>query len=189
MNEIDYFARDPWYPVGHQPTQYQIYCWEYMKEYILNPIRRYVDVPVIATNVVRLASDYDRLVAAGYKPSQTSDHYAGLPVKLPAGRLFCESTFAADFTFAGDMKGLCRDIYRQANDEILPKIDGLDCDAIGQLIYEGQAPKGKPVWWIHIGLAEHVMYSIAYAQFLRAQRNKDRWLEFKHGTISKTRFE
>lgn len=189
MNEIDYFARDRWYPVGHQPTQYQIYCWEYMKKHILNPIRRYLGVPVVATNVVRLASDYARLLAAGYKPSQTSDHYAGLPVQLPLGRLFNESTFAGDFVFTGDMRGLCRTIYRQANGEIFPEIYGLNCRAIGQLIYEGQMINGKMVLWIHIGLAEHVMFSDGYAKYLQSKRKKDRWLEYFIGGFKATRFE
>ncbi len=189
MNEIDYFAKDKWHPDSHKPTEFQKYAWQQMKRSILNPIRRYVSMPVNLSNVIRIASDYDRLRRLGYNPSPTSDHFAGQDIPMPGAAMFTESTFAADFVFAGDMKGLCRDIYRQANNEIFPNIPGLDCDAIGQLILEGQMINGKLVTWVHVSLATHVLYSPGLAAHLDTIRKKQKWLEYKTGTFVTTRFE
>lgn len=175
--------------MGYKPTEYQCYCWAYMKYKIMNPIRHYLGIPVIMTNVVRLEKDYQRLMKAGYNPSARSDHYAGQDIKLPGGEIFTESTFAGDFVFEGDMKELCRTIYREANLEIFPKIRGLQYEGIGQLILEGQRLNGKDITWIHIGLAARVMYSESFADYLEEKRKKQRWLEYRNGAYVATRFE
>lgn len=185
---MDYFKTDKWYPAGYVPTHLQRYAWETVKGGFLNPIRVYLDMPIIITNAIRIASDYQRLLSLGYSPSPTSDHYAGQRIKLPNGQYFSESTFAVDFVFDGDIRRLCSDVYRTAEmkQNIIANLDG---SLIGQLIIEEQTINGKRTVWAHFGLSPYALYAHDFARALSRLRQKDKYLEFTNGTIKKTNFQ
>ena len=51
-------------------------------------------------SAVRLPSDYQRLIDAGYNPSPTSDHFFGLPVTIPEKEKVKISKFGSIYTMS-----------------------------------------------------------------------------------------
>lgn len=116
---------------------------------------------MIITSGVRTSKDYTRLVEAGYRPSITSDHYFGYPVKLQHGtekyekygEYFTDSIGAVDF-ITTDID----DTFKKIVEDILivgaykPK----------QVIFE-ISDKGNP--WIHISNEESVIFSDKFKEF------------------------
>jgi len=121
---------------------------------MLQTIRNRLGVAVKINNGVRVAEDYNRLVAAGYSPSQTSDHYYGYPVTITDplkvykyGKLFTYSVGAVDFrapTMPND------GVY-----EIVKSLIDAQKIKVGQLIHE----YGSGMDWIHISNDPRRYYS------------------------------
>lgn len=111
---------------------------------ILQPIRDALNVPCTVTSGIRVASDYQRLLAQGLHPSETSDHYYGQAVLLQSvgkvntfGPLYNYSVGAVDFIPKMDLK--------TAFDQISTMVRNAQIN-VGQLIYESGGGK----YWIHV---------------------------------------
>jgi len=111
-------------------------------------IRDVIKEPIRVTSGMRDLSDYNRLVAKGYFPSDTSDHFFGVEVpivkeakKAIYGKTYSMSVGACDFTVSN-------------NDKAFKLIMGLKLP-IGQLIHE----YGNGKDWIHISNSPTLIYS------------------------------
>lgn len=124
---------------------------------ILQPIRNILGRPIGITSAVRSSYDYNRLRAAGYNPSETSDHYYGFPVEIinsnkitKFGKTYSYSVGAVDFTVLGmNNSDIYRIIYDMCNRKKL---------AVGQLIHE----YGNGMDWIHISNPPTLIYSESF---------------------------
>jgi len=124
------------------------------------------------TSGVRLLSDYERLKAAGYRPSKTSDHNCGVAIKLKPdtfkfkkfGETYNFSVGAADIVSVGmSVWDLFKLSFRLTKESM--------CD-FGQIIYE-KIP-GTEIEWIHYGnslkhfFSSHIIKMISRQKFLKS---------------------
>ena len=116
------------------------------------------------TSGVRTESDFDRLIAKGYHPSATSDHYCGNIVPISEysskykkyGPLYMFSVGAADVEPFGikvyDLFKLSVKLTREGK-----------CD-FGQVIYEKDPITGKE--WVHYGASIKDIFSSSIVRFI-----------------------
>jgi hypothetical protein len=120
----------------------------------LQLIRNMLGVAMRISSGIRIDTDYARLVAAGYHPSESSDHYYGYPVTIQDplkvykfGKMYTYSVGAVDFRAPS-----------LANDLVYEKIKAM-VDAgkisVGQLIHE----YGSGMDWLHISNDPRRFYS------------------------------
>lgn len=112
----------------------------------------YKEIGIRITSAVRGAGDYNRLVAKGYKPSITSDHNYGQPIRIPkdfdtkravSGEYYSLSAGAVDFqlTVPQGIVSL-KEVVRTVTDlAVAGEVD------VGQVLLEKQGEKE----WVHIG--------------------------------------
>jgi hypothetical protein len=132
------------------------YLYQRLTEDILEPIRAFLGCQLRVTSGYRTEEDVTRLTAAGYNPSETSDHSAGTPVvvRTPAkiqthGRWFWASTGAADIVpmFPGGAEKAFNLLLGKADRETGRLVlDPFSAIQIGQLIFE----RSKTGAWLHI---------------------------------------
>ena len=121
---------------------------------ILEPIRKFLGgTPIKINSGIRGNSDHYRLLEQGYFPSETSDHFFGIPVQLrdPSkmklyGDMYTLSTGAIDFTHSMGVENAFNKLLREANpQEGYLKLNGIKIQ-IGQMILE----TGRHSGWIHV---------------------------------------
>jgi len=125
-------------------------------------------VPIHITSGWRTREDFDRLVSQGYHPSETSDHYYGVPISIQAlekklkwGDVYSYSVGATDIIPVNvDIEKAFEVICQKAKDKIL---------FLGQVIHEYNRAKGQD--WIHLSNSPLLMYSQAFVNefLLRSQ--------------------
>ena len=141
------------------------YLYQRLAEDILEPVRAFLNCPLKVTSGYRTEEDVTRLTAAGYNPSETSDHSAGTPmvVRTPAkvqtyGRWYWASTGAVDIIPA------CSGGAEKAFNLLLGKADRetgrlvltpYAAVEVGQIIFE----RSKTGAWIHISNPRSVLLS------------------------------
>ena len=121
---------------------------------ILNIIADHFGVIPHVTSGQRLESDYERLIAAGYHPADTSDHFYGavVPCRTPEhiakyGKTYSLSVGASDIIFPGI------DTFK-AYEEIV-ELDKTGKICCGQIIHEYGSGKD----WIHVANDPILFYS------------------------------
>lgn len=127
---------------------------------ILQPIRDVLG-PIKVTSGVRTIKDYHNLVAKGYNPSETSDHFFGAPVILRSpkkikkyGKRYTYSVGASDIVPV-DIAPF--DAFKKVLS--LWKTKKLKI-SFGQIIYEKQGSKE----WIHISNPTSLIYSAEFIE-------------------------
>ena len=179
---MDYFKNDKWHRDGFTPNALQRELWEWQKENHLNPIRKYLGLPVRITSCLRTKEDFDRLLYNGYHPSPTSDHFGTKAIQIPEkytekrktyGEIYQWSTFASDISCDTDIIGLCRDIYiTLERDRVIIPYMG----EVKQLIAESQIINGKKVYWIHISAPYDALYSHEASYAIKSMLNTNKYL-------------
>ena len=112
----------------------------------LQVVRDTVGQCIDVSNSVRLVEDYNRLLANGYKPSLTSDHFFGEPIRVPSkhprrplyGEYYSFSAGAADVVCAVGAEELYHVIITLQRKGSLPNL--------GQVLLETQNGDS----WIHV---------------------------------------
>ena len=137
----------------------RIACFLYKRlaDDILEPIRAFLDCPIRVTSGWRTPDDAARLAAAGYHPSETSDHFGGSPVAVRDaakiqiyGRWFWASTGAADLVPAlpgGAEKAFNLLLARARRPHPVLDLGALGTIQVGQMIFE-RNDHGSA--WIHV---------------------------------------
>lgn len=126
---------------------------------------------IIITSGVREPSDTQRLLAAGYKPSLTSDHLFGAPTPIPTtnryypicGNLYAMSVGATDVVPVGIDGFSARDLFLLSIGLIARKVAHF-----GQVIYEEDPRRKKS--WVHFGNDPRLVYSEAACGMIRRGR-------------------
>ena len=141
------------------------YLYKRLAEDILEPIRAFLDCPLRVTSGWRTPGDAARLAAAGYFPSETSDHFGGCPVVVRDpekaqryGKWFWASTGAVDVVPA------CQGGAEKAFNLLLGKSNRPGAAlalnghwvVLGQLIFERN---DKGAAWLHISNPRGVLLS------------------------------
>ena len=101
------------------------------------------------TSGVRVLSDYERLILAGYKPSKTSDHNCGVSIPLEPGTKKFKK-FGETYNFAvgaSDIFPVGMGVWDLFKLSFRLTKEGM-CD-FGQIIYEKNPEDGKE--WVHYG--------------------------------------
>jgi len=141
---------------------------------ILQPIRDFLGVPVKVTSGMRDMDEYHRLIKKGYYPSETSDHFFGVPVPIRKkykrskyGSLYTLSVGAVDIVPAGGASRAFKRLILNANEEdgtiTLPFSGGDKKISIGQMILEKRRS-----YWIHISNSPLLVYSQGFVdRYLR----------------------
>ena len=128
-------------------------------------------VSLVITSGVREPGDTQRLFAAGYRPSLTSDHNFGAPVPIPTtsryfpicGPMYAMSVGAADVVPMGIDGFSARDLFVIAVDLLKQNIVHF-----GQVIYEEDP--GRKKQWVHFGNDPRVVYSEAVCGMIRREK-------------------
>ena len=138
-------------PAGYVPGPHQVVLLEAMTALIAE-LQDFLGVAVKAGCGLRSDADVKRLIAQGYNPSRTSDHFYGIPMPQKDGTFYTDSCGAADLYVAG-LPGLFGHIVdhfaRIADPAARPH----------QMIYE----TGKFSDWLHIANAPLVAFPDAAA--------------------------
>ena len=115
-------------------------------------IRDLIKKPIYVTNGQRTEADYTRLLNSGYHPSETSDHYYGVPIHITTvdkvslyGSEYCYSVGAVDFVSQIDTALLFKQLVDLVRGKKL---------IVGQLIHEW----GNGKDWIHISNEPSLIY-------------------------------
>ena len=147
-------------------TPIQMFLLKSLCENILQPIRDFLGCKIKVTNGLRMGRDRDRLSAAGYNVSETSDHDFGDTV--PLNRTDKIARFGGFYSYsvgAGDIIPACgaEAAFWKMRPYFNPLTGELDLPAqnmkVGQLILE----HGK-TYWIHASNPATLVYSEAFAQ-------------------------
>lgn len=148
-----------------QLTPIQRYLLKSLCEEVLQPIRNFLSCRIKVTSGLRMIEDVKRLKAAGYNPSETSDHFFGESV--PLSRTIKIARFGSFYSYsvgAGDIIPACgaeiafwklRPYFNPVTGEVnLPE----QIIKIGQLILE----KGN-TYWMHVSNPTTLVYSETFA--------------------------
>ena len=128
------------------------------------------DIGMVITSGVRTKEDYDSLVARGYNPSKTSDHFCGYSL---TGNPTLGAADVILTNFNGDYKGLFNKLVWKCGNEF----------HFGQLILEYN-PANKR-YWFHFGNDPERIYGfltdkvITRKKFLISNDNGKTYQEFK----------
>lgn len=134
---------------------------------ILQPIREFLACPCKITNGVRTLSDYDRLLDAGYYPSETSDHFLGLSVPLRSSKKIAKfGHFYHYATGAADVVPTigAREAWDRMRPYFNPTFSTIELPTgtikIGQFIFE----VGTRFDWLHISNPATLVNSEKFSQ-------------------------
>lgn len=147
-------------------TPVQMFLLKSLCEDVLQPIRNFLGCRIKVTNGLRTATDRERLKAAGYNVSETSDHDFGETVAL--SRTSKIARFGGFYSYsvgAGDIIPACgaEAAYWKLRPYFDPVTGELNLPAqninVGQLILE----HGK-TYWIHASNPATLVYTNVFAQ-------------------------
>jgi len=146
------------------PTQ--LYLLKALCEDVLQPVRDFLGCKIKITSGLRTTEDHRRLIAAGYSPSETSDHFFGAMVRLTSHRKIAR--FGGEYPFsvgAADIIPACG--AEAAYWKMRPYFDAetgeLNLPAgvvkIGQFLLE----KSR-TYWVHVSNPATLVYSKDFAK-------------------------
>lgn len=179
---INYFSDHEFERAGFpkNPSHVEKFLLNFMRQFILNPIRAEINSPVVIIGCYRTEADFSRLVSAGRNPSQTSDHFWNQSIS--SFRPVDVAWFGKHFNYsvgAVDLITPKMDIEK-AFDTICELVQ-LGKIVVGQVIIE-KSSSGK---WIHISNPKKLLYSTEIREYLgfednRLMRSDDNGLTFSH---------
>lgn len=181
--QINYFSDSEFERTGYpaKPSHVEKFLLNFMRQFILNPIRAEINSPVVITGCYRTEADFLRLASAGRNPSQTSDHFWNQ--SIPSFRPIDVDRFGKHFTYSVG-----------AVDFVTPKMDIEKAfDAICELVRSGKIVVGQAIIeknssgnkWIHVSNPKKLLYSTELREYLgfednRLMRSDDNGLTFSH---------
>jgi len=144
----------------------KIFLLEALCQGILQPIRDFLRCPIKVTNGIRFDGDYERLIKAGYHPSETSDHGFQDCVSLTShkkiarfGKEYAYSVGAADIVPACGAEvafARMREFFEPITCELKLPAQNIE---VGQMILE----HGKS-YWLHVSNPATVIYDGLFVQ-------------------------
>lgn len=140
------FTTTPW----EKLPAFQQFLFQQMAKN-LQVLREACGLPFKITSAMRTLADYQALKVKGYNPSETSDHFYGVPVPISNpdkqklfGAYYNFSVGATDFTTVDNPKVFAKAQELMAKGKFNP----------GQLIHE----QGNGMNWIHLSNNPQVIY-------------------------------
>lgn len=169
MKISDNFLLSEFVQEGRDITPIQVYMLNNLCLKILEPIRNFLNCKLTITSGMRFPSDVNRLRAAGYNPSETSDHLYGNVIRVKSmkklakyGRYYGYSVGACDFIpvigAEESWNRLKKYFNFRQNCIDLPIRNTFYRIKIGQIILE----KGNNSHWIHISNPGTIIYSDSF---------------------------